>query len=98
MQKPISKSLTLFILVTIALGAFGIMSNPSRSVSAQSGTAAATAASTRIPISLKSSAQVSMVARLGRGTINQVVWSPDGKTLALAGGIGVWLYAAGALD
>ena len=31
-------------------------------------------------------------ARLGKGTIKQVAYSPDGKLLAVAGSIGVWLY------
>ncbi len=34
------------------------------------------------------------LAHMGRGTINTVVWSPDGKTLALGGSLGVWLYNA----
>ena len=37
-------------------------------------------------------------ARLGKGTIEQITLSPDGKLLAVAGGIGVWLYDAVSLD
>ena len=33
-------------------------------------------------------------ARLGKGTISQIVYSPDGKLLGAAGSIGVWLYDA----
>lgn len=33
-------------------------------------------------------------ARLGKGTVRQVAYSPDGKLLAVAGGIGIWLYDA----
>ena len=33
-------------------------------------------------------------ARLGKGTISQTVYSPDGKLLGAAGSIGVWLYDA----
>jgi len=33
-----------------------------------------------------------VVARLGRGSVNQVTFSPDGKMLAVASSIGVWLY------
>ncbi len=31
-------------------------------------------------------------ARLGKGTITEVLYSPDGKFLAVGGGIGIWLY------
>jgi len=31
-------------------------------------------------------------ARLGKGSVSRIVYSPDGKLLAVAGGIGVWLY------
>lgn len=31
-------------------------------------------------------------ARFGKGTINQIQYSPDGTRLAVAGSIGIWLY------
>ena len=31
-------------------------------------------------------------ARLGKGTINEIQYSPDGTRLAVASGIGIWLY------
>jgi len=34
------------------------------------------------------------VARLGKGSVNEVTFSPDGKFLAVASSIGVWLYDA----
>ena len=34
-------------------------------------------------------------ARLGKGTIFDMAYSPDGNRLAVAGGIGIWLYDAG---
>ncbi len=37
-------------------------------------------------------------ARLGKGTIECIVYSPDGKLLAVSGGIGVWLYDADNLN
>ncbi|RKU16939.1 hypothetical protein C6500_17095 [Candidatus Poribacteria bacterium] len=33
-------------------------------------------------------------ARLGKGLINDISYSPDGKTLAVASSIGVWIYDA----
>jgi len=33
-------------------------------------------------------------ARLGKGTINEVAYSPDGKQVAVAGSLGIWLYNA----
>ena len=32
------------------------------------------------------------LARLGKGRANEITFSPDGNTLAVAGSIGVWLY------
>ncbi len=34
------------------------------------------------------------IARLGRGRITEVAYSPDGSQLAVASGIGIWLYDA----
>ena len=34
------------------------------------------------------------VVRLGKGTMNELVYSPDGNFLAIASGIGVWVYNA----
>ena len=31
-------------------------------------------------------------ARLGKGRMNEIAYSPDGTRLAVAGGIGIWLY------
>ena len=33
-------------------------------------------------------------ARLGKGSINDIAYSPDGTVLAVASSIGVWLYDA----
>ena len=32
------------------------------------------------------------IARLGKGSINVIQYSPDGTLLAVAGSIGIWLY------
>ena len=34
------------------------------------------------------------IVRLGKGRINEVAYSPDGSQLAVASGIGIWLYDA----
>jgi WD40 repeat protein len=38
------------------------------------------------------------LARIGRGTINRIVWSLDGKTIGVSGSLGVWLYDADNLN
>ena len=32
------------------------------------------------------------IARLGKGILNEIAYSPDGKYLAVAASIGVWIY------
>ena len=34
------------------------------------------------------------IARLGNGTISDIIYSPDGKLIAATGAIGIWLYDA----
>ena len=34
------------------------------------------------------------IARIGRGSINEIQYSPDGTRLAVATSIGIWLYDA----
>ena len=34
------------------------------------------------------------IGRIGRGQINEIVYSPDGKLLAVGSSIGTWLYDA----
>jgi WD40 repeat protein len=41
---------------------------------------------------------VQQLAILRRGAINQLAWSPDGETLAVAGSLGLWLYDSATLD
>jgi WD40 repeat protein len=38
---------------------------------------------------------VTELRRLGRGVIRKIQYSPDGRTLAVASSIGIWLYDAG---
>ena len=37
-------------------------------------------------------------ARLGKGSIREIAYSPDGTRLAVAGGIGIWLYDTATLQ
>ena len=37
-------------------------------------------------------------AQLGKGSIQQIAYPPDGKLLAASGGPGIWLYDADSLD
>lgn len=46
------------------------------------------------PLSLDSAASVVPLARLGRGVVRDVQWSPDGDALAVATTLGVWLQPA----
>jgi WD40 repeat protein len=36
--------------------------------------------------------EIQEIARLGRGNMQDVAWSPDGEMIAVASSIGVWLY------
>jgi WD40 repeat protein len=45
-----------------------------------------------IPITRDNAADITQVALLGHGWINQIAWSPDGGTLAVASSAGVWLH------
>ncbi len=43
-------------------------------------------------ITAQNADRMAELARLGRGTLNQMTISPDGQTLAVASSLGVWLY------
>ena len=46
------------------------------------------------PLTVESAASVVPLARLGRGVVRDVQWSPDGVSLAVATTLGVWLQPA----
>src|SRR5262245_30688950 len=50
------------------------------------------------PISPDNAVRVTQLAMLGRGFITGLAWSPDGRTLAVASSVGVWLYDANTPD
>lgn len=56
------------------------------------------AQSTRQPISAANASTLEEVFRLGRGTLEHVEFSPDGKTILLGGGVGVFFYESTALN
>ena len=37
-------------------------------------------------------------ARIGKGIVDEIAYSPDGKLLAVAGSLGIWLYDTGKLS
>ncbi len=42
--------------------------------------------------------QIHPLAHLGLGFLTRVTWSPDGKTLAVGSGAGVWMYSMYSMD
>ena len=52
----------------------------------------------RAAISPENAKQVVQLARWGKGTVNEVAYSPDGQLLAVASSIGIYLYDAGTLQ
>ncbi|MGC8947394.1 MAG: WD40 repeat domain-containing protein, partial [Anaerolineae bacterium] len=49
-------------------------------------------------LSPENAGQVAQLARWGKGTVNQVAFSPDGRLLAVASSLGVYLYDAETLE
>ncbi|MCC7449950.1 MAG: WD40 repeat domain-containing protein [Anaerolineae bacterium] len=48
----------------------------------------------RVPITAANAGQIRQLARIGHGIINAMAWSPDHKTLMVAGAAGLWRYSA----
>lgn len=55
---------------------------------------AATATMMPAVISPSNAPDLTQLARWGKGTVNEVVWSPDGETIAVASSLGIYLYDA----
>lgn len=49
-------------------------------------------------ITVKNGKYLGELLRLGRGTVNQALWSQDGKKLIIASQLGVWVYDAHDLE
>ena len=57
-----------------------------------------TSAPSLLPISPENASRVTQLARWGKGTVNEVAYSPDGRLLAVASSLGVYLYDAETLE
>jgi len=51
-----------------------------------------------VPITAANVGAVQLIARWGKGRVNDVAWSPDGERLAVASSLGVYLYDAKTLQ
>ncbi|MCU0514956.1 MAG: hypothetical protein MUE40_20565, partial [Anaerolineae bacterium] len=49
-------------------------------------------------ITAANAAELTLLARYGRGSATALAWSPEGRRLAVAGSAGVWLYRVTDLD
>jgi len=49
-------------------------------------------------ISVEDVSRVVPLARWGKGTVNEIAFSPDGRLLAVASSLGIYLYDAGTLE
>lgn len=74
----------------IAAGVVGIGLFSSRSL----GNTPRSLPPTVTPIPMHLADEIVPIATLGRGWINDLDWSPDGETLAVATAAGIWLYAS----
>ncbi|MCK6623712.1 MAG: hypothetical protein DPW09_02125 [Anaerolineae bacterium] len=50
------------------------------------------------PISPDNAGQVEQLAQAGRGAVEIIAWSPDGRVMAVAGTLGIYLYQAETLQ
>jgi WD40 repeat protein len=75
--------LLVFVVLTALIGTFPATAQDGRK---------------RPVITSANAAQVTRLAILGRGALQTLTWSPDGKALAVASTAGVWLYDATDFD
>src|SRR4051812_38425352 len=81
-------SSTTVVMLTIAL----LCSGNANKVSADGPNTTALLPSTLNVISVENASQVAQLSTLGRGWIRSIAWAPDGKNLALAGSLGIWMH------
>ena len=89
------------ILVAALLAAGSFACGPTTIiVPTPSPTSLSAATATLMPAVISSSEVVELrqLARWGKGMVNEVVWSPDGKTFAVASSLGIYLYDTQTLE
>jgi WD40 repeat protein len=98
-------SLLLVSQLTIACGIEDLLSNEGVSLLAATATPGPTATPTQVPlplpnvsISAGSASQITELVRWGKGTINELAYSPNGQMLAVASSLGIYIYAAETLS
>lgn len=62
------------------------------------GTPIASAQGPRVPLTPQNATSIEALAKMGNGTAYDIAWSPDGSTVSIAGGRGIWFYDVGNLD
>ncbi len=96
---------TGLFLITIVLGV--VLATPAHSLESSltrnAVTSTAAQATALVPsglesISVGNASRIAPLGRLGRGRVVWLAWSPDGKTVAVASSVGVWLYTTDHLD
>lgn len=58
------------------------------------GAPAVNAQGPRIPLTPQNASSIDVLTQMGNGTANHIEWAPDGSTLTIAGGRGIWFYDA----
>lgn len=85
--------------VVVALAAvFGWFNIGGRVAATPAATRTPTSAPSLLSISPENASRVTQLARWGKGTVTQVAYSPDGRLLAVASSLGVYLYDAETLE
>ncbi len=88
--KPYWLTLAAAILAMLLFG--GLMLFPHQS---QDPVATATPILSNLqPITMENADRLQLIQEIGTGIITDAAWSPDGKTIALAGVKGIWLHDA----
>ncbi|MHB8628810.1 MAG: WD40 repeat domain-containing protein [Aggregatilineales bacterium] len=87
----------LGIALTLSM-LFSSGNDPVQATSAPTVAATAPSGGALQPITPDNAQKLTPLPRLGRGYVSDIEWSPDDKTLAIAGSLGVWLYATANLS
>jgi WD40 repeat protein len=90
--RPMSRLLTPLAIAAAALIAITVLLIPNGTPVTLTQIDIAPLLSDLAPLTTENVDQLTEVARIGSGTISEVVWSPDGMWLAVAGARGVFLY------